>query len=264
MVEPRKPKNPLPRLLLPFTLLGAAVLLAGAGLWTLLDVPVQRFVIEGRLSDAERAELTGRLADADVGGILSTDLDAVLATVRTLPWVRSIGVRRAWPDALQLAIAREQPVAAWGEDAYVSASGKRLALPDEHPGLPRFDVQLASTQQAMSVFRLLDQLAQKAALSVRALRQDRQGQWRVTLDAADDSAGAVESMTVVLGAERLDERMRRFLKIYARSLADEGQRPVYADLRYANGVAIRLAPTVEAVADSADAGGDELLMAGVE
>ncbi len=256
MVEPRKRQLSLARLL-PLGLLATVLAGAGAGLWTLLDAPVQRFVIDGELSDAERAELTERLGAADIGGVLSTDLDGVLAAVRTLPWVRATGVRRAWPDALHVALEREQPVAAWGADAYVSASGRLLALPDEHSGLPRFDVALASTQQAMSVYRLLDQLAQQAALTVDALQQDRQGQWHVALT-GDDTA-----VLVVLGAERLDERMRRFLTIYERALAGEGQRPVYADLRYANGVAVRLAAEAEAVAE-ASADGGEVMMARVK
>ena len=253
--------------LLPWTLLVGVLAGGGVFLFALLDHPVERFVIDAELSQAERTVLMARLEQAQTTGVLSTDLDSLVRSVSGLPWVRTIGVRRAWPDALRITLTREQPVAAWGDAAYVSASGRLLALPDQHQGLPHFDVALASPQQAMNVYRLLYQLTSRVQLTLQALGQNAQGHWQVVLVGPGTPA---DGMTVALGATELDARMRRFLTIHEHELRNATRVAVYADLRYASGVAVRfeeLAVVDEELAESSAAEQQQdpaLVMAGVE
>ena len=216
------------RVMFMLTILSVALLMFAT--WYALDHPVSRFVVQGELSTAEQRMVREALAGADVGGVLSTDLDRVGAAVERLPWTRRVSVQRGWPDALVVTLDRARPVARWGETRYVSAAGQLLELPDEHRGLPQFDVQQNTPQQAMEVYRLLDQISARENLIVNRLSQNPQGEWTVHY---------ADGLQVLLGAEQLNERMHRFLLVYRRVLADGARHAAYVDARYANGVAVK-------------------------
>jgi cell division protein FtsQ len=82
----------------------------------------------------------------------------------------------------------------------------------------------------MEIYRLVQELASRSGLSVQSLSENALGEWRV---------GLADGLEVVLGAERLAERMQRFLFVHRFSLAQIGRQVEYVDARYANGVAVR-------------------------
>jgi cell division protein FtsQ len=216
------------KMMFALTLVSLSVLCVAV--WRVLDSPVRGFVIEGDLTALEQVEVEQALSVKPIAGVLSADLYEVSRRLEHLPWAREISVRRSWPDQLTVTLGRSRPVARWGEDQYVSAYGDLLSLPDEYLALPQFNVAVSSPEQAMQVYRLLDQIAAREALAIAGLQQNGQGEWEIDL---------LGGPIVRLGAEQLNERMHRFLLVYRRVLQD-GERPAeYVDARYANGVAVR-------------------------
>lgn len=218
------------RILIVF--LATVVVLAGYGLWVVLDVPVARLVVESELTPQERMEVEAHLSSEVLDGILSTSLVDIEKRLRALSWARDVQVRRVWPDSLIVNLERRSPVAVWGDGRYVSAAGDLLELADEHAGVPRFDVAVSSPQQAMEVYRLLDQSAGRMNLSIEQIQQNAQGGWQLTF---------TSGLSVALGAEFLSERMKRFLQVYERVLTTSDRAVAYVDARYPSGVAVRYA-----------------------
>jgi cell division protein FtsQ len=219
----------------------ASITVLCAGVWRVLDRPVRGFVIEGDLTKMERAELQRTLADQPVKGVLSTSLTEIASHVEQLPWTRQINVRRQWPDQLIVTMSIASPVVRWGEDLYLSAYGDLLALPDHYPGLPEFDVAIATPQQAMQVYRLLVQIAAREQLNIARLEQNEQGQWAINLS---------KGPRVLLGAEQLNERMHHFLLVHRRVLAEDTREVEYVDARYGNGVAVKFVDETTLQADA--------------
>ena len=52
------------------------------------------------------------------------DLDAARASLRRVPWVRSVALRRQWPHRLEVEIDEHQPLARWNEGALVNTHGE--------------------------------------------------------------------------------------------------------------------------------------------
>lgn len=229
----------------------SGLLITGVVVWKLLDRPVARVTIQGDLTELEQSVIRARLNDSALRGILSTNLSELLGELTELQWVRDISVRRVWPDTVQVALHRQAPVAAWGRDAYVSASGALLPLPDQHVDVPAFHVSLATPQQTMRVYRLVEQLAQREGLSLAELHQDQQGEWRAVMSQS--------GLSIFLGSQQISERMIRFLEVYAKELK-HSVRPVrYVDLRYASGAAVKFDDETQE-----SGSGEEILVAGVE
>jgi len=224
----------LSRLLISLSALSIAIL--SVGIWHVLDTPLRGFVIDGELSSAERAELQQVLTALPLDGVLSTPMASVTGAVSSLPWARNVNVRRQWPDKLVIGLRKAHPVARWGDSRYLSAYGDLLVLPDEYTGLPLFDVRLATPSQAMEVYRLLDEVLSPATLKISELSQNPQGEWRVHL-----ARGPV----VLLGSQRLKERMQRFMVLQLNILHTAERKALYVDTRYENGLAVRYEDAVE-------------------
>ena len=67
------------------------------------------------------------------------------------------------------------PVARWGEQDYLAASGEPMQLPGRHPDLPALWAHISSPQQAMEVYRLLQLYAARQNLQIVTLTESPQG-----------------------------------------------------------------------------------------
>jgi cell division protein FtsQ len=220
----------LNRIMLPLTV--ALLVIVVGGLWQMLDRPLERFVVKGDLTKLEQQSVEQLLLREQLDGILSTDLAAVTAALGELQWAREVTVRRVWPDALEVVLSRERPVARWLDEQYISASGNLLKLPDEYAGLPQFQVEVSTPEQAMEVYRLVAQMASRIELQINTLAQNAQGEWRVQFSSGPE---------LLLGAERLSDRMHRFVTLHRQVLTEHEQQASYVDARYTNGVAVKFA-----------------------
>lgn len=206
---------------------------AVAGIWHVLDRPVDTIVVSGEPTQAEREWVEQALSSVPLGGILSTDLEAIENQLITMGWTRQVTVRRHWPDRLEVRLHKVVPVARWGAQGYLAANGEPMELPDEHYDLPELSANISTPQQTMEVYRLLQLFASRLDLQIVTLSESSQGEWRV---------GFTDGMQVFLGARDVNARMQRFLRVYGNALRYQGQAVDYADARYTSGIAVRFKP----------------------
>lgn len=206
--------------------------LLGAGVmgWLALDQPIRVVRIEGELSAPERREVQAQIAGSLDGRLLTLDLEKLRHQVLGLSWPRTVSVRRVWPDSLEVVVSKQTVVARWADGGFLTPDGEIVTTPDAPVQVPTFECDLSSPKRAMEIYRLVQELASRAGLTVVSLSENALGEWRLDL---------ASGLEVMLGAERLAERMQRFLLVHRFSLAQIGRQVEYVDARYANGVAVR-------------------------
>jgi cell division protein FtsQ len=233
--------------------IGAALLMlaAAAALQWLARSPVftlRAIEVDGDLQRHSLAELRAHAMPRLAGNFFSLDLRRAQAVFEDLPWVRRAEVRRVWPDRLRVTLQEHQAAALWEGSAEAgSAAGlERLVnthgeLFDANPGEVEDDALPVLTGPAEGVgyaLALHGRLqAALAPLGVQVLRLQRSGRgaWRVELD----SGARVE-----LGRGSADEvlaRSERFVRTVGEVSARFNAPLQYADLRHADGYAVRLA-----------------------
>jgi len=244
----RSPISSLVALMAKLTAPLLIVLLAFAALmaWVELDAPISSVRVEGQLDEAERASIRQAVAaqlrsgsrrgtrgvrgkQSMPGGILSTDLDLLQQAIRDLSWPRHVTVRRLWPDGLVVSVDKEMVVAAW-RDAYLNTEGKVVQWPGARADLPIFDCQVSQPRAAMEIYQRLNDATAPVGLRIERLAQNELGEWTVNF---------ATGIKLILGAERLTQRVARFLVVYERELAQKEDLVEQVDARYANGVAVR-------------------------
>ena len=223
--------------------------LLGAGIlgWLALDRPIRVVHIEGELSAPERREVQAQIAGSLDGRLLTLNLEELRRQILGLSWPRAVSVRRVWPDSLEVKVSKQIVVARWADGGFVTPGGEIVTTPDAPAEVPTFECDLSSPKRAMEIYRLVQELASRSGLSVQSLSENALGEWRV---------GLADGLEVVLGAERLAERMQRFLLVHRFSLAHIGRQVEYVDARYANGVAVRWQQSGALLASTPDHGPD--------
>ncbi len=198
--------------------------------------------IEGEVARNSESTIRANAAHRLAGNFLTLDLQKGREAFEAVPWVRHAVVRRVWPNRLAVQLEEHQPAALWvaadGNDRLVNSFGEvfEANVGDvEDDLLPRLQGPEGSAPQMLAMLRrLLPVLQPLNAGELEQLSLSARGSWRVELD-----KGAV----VELGRGSEDEvlaRTQRFVATMPRVLA-QYQRPLEsADLRHADGFAVRL------------------------
>jgi cell division protein FtsQ len=207
---------------------------------------VKRVIVDtpnGGLKVVSSSQIHAAVAEALNGTLLSTDLKAVHQALQSIPWVKSVSVRRIWPNRLLVRIEEQQAVGTWGQGRLVNHVGEVFvgAAADHEDDcrlIPLFG-PAGSHALVLERARQLTQWLEPVKLSLVSLTLSEQYAWTAEL------SGGV---TLELGRDSLatpvEERVRMFVRTQPwlhERLAAKGEqgRLVRADLRYAIGYAFQ-------------------------
>jgi cell division protein FtsQ len=206
------------------------LLLAALTVVVAMNRPVRVVHVEAELNPVEQAQVREAIDGLLGQGMLTLDLDEIVATMRGLAWPRLVSVRREWPDGLVVTLIKETFVARWGERGAVNSAGEVFTDVEFPADLPTLRVAQAGATRAMQIFQMLQGVAAGTGESIVALEQDAAGEWHVELD---------DGFRVALGREQLTARLSRFLAVHLNVLRERAADVAWVDARYSNGVAVR-------------------------
>ena len=229
-----------------FLAIVALAVLASAGAcgWLAVDRPVRVVKVEGQLAESEAAQIRRRIGRVLESRLLTMDVAQLRERVMELSWPGEVSVRKVWPDTVVVRVSRRTVVARWADAGYLTPAGEIVSTPNGPVDVPEFDCALSSPREAMEIYRYLQGMATGVGLVIRRLSENEIGEWRLEFAERPDwrisgPGGAKTGPVVMLGADRLRERMQRFLVAWSRLLGQRAGEVDYVDLRYGNGIAVR-------------------------
>jgi cell division protein FtsQ len=225
-----------------FALAGVALVVRG-GAW-IAQRPAFAVGVVRLEGDLQRNNVTTVRANALPhlsGNFFTLDLEKARAAFEQVPWVRHATVRRVWPNRLVVTLEEHQPVALWAgdenSDKMVNSHGEvfEANVGDvEDESLPEFAGPEGSSAQVLAMYRRLLPVFQQLDAEVTGLELSGRGSWKVELD----SGAAIE-----LGRgseEEISERTARFVRTVPQVLRKYHAPLESADLRHAEGYAVKL------------------------
>ncbi len=244
---------------------GAAALLALAALAALFIADrlynpqhfrIEQIEVRGSLQRVDGARIKEVVHGALAGNYFSLDLPTVEARIEELPWVFSAAVRRRWPATVAVEVVEVQPVAMWGAQHWVHASGalvkrqtaaREAAEIDRDHGLIKAHLPVLFGPPSLQPvvwqgFQRWAGLFAEHGLGLRRLTLDARGLWRLEFAA---QAAVVDGAppALVMVAKRADAEAR--LASFVAALAQlRGEFPAMrsVDLRHPNGFAVGWTP----------------------
>lgn len=175
------------------------------------------------------------------GNFFGVDLRRTRAAFEAVPWVRRAVVRRVWPDRLVVRLEEHRAAALWqGEerdDRLVNTYGEVFVAnvgDVEDEALPTFGGPEGRSAEMLAMYRRLRPALEPLQVEIEQMVLSTRGSWRVLLD---------NGTTLELGRGSPPEvgaRTERFVRTIGQ-ITDRYRAPLeYADLRHADGYAVRL------------------------
>ncbi len=191
---------------------------------------IHRTVVTGALHQVDQA-LVAKMAQRIEGGLFTTDLVAAATELKSIPWVRSVHLRRVWPDTLEVQVEEQVPVAYWGDDDLLNTRGEVFAA--EYLGnLPHFAGPRDTGPEVLQAWQRFNSILQPSGHRIEELTMSERGGWMLVLE--DDSHW-------LLGRDQGAKRLSRLMAAWP-VLRQDGAIPAGStvDLRYPNGFAVHL------------------------
>ena len=164
------------------------------------------------------------------GTFFTVDLRGAQSAFEKLPWVRQVDLRRRWPNRLEVAIQEHRELARWGNTALVNHHGETFEGAS-NKRLPVFEGPDGSSPEVARNYLRFNRSLARIGRQVDSIQLSERRAWRLRLD---------DGTVIELGRDGVDGRLRTFVTVYGRSVAQLEGRTVYVDLRYANGFAVRV------------------------
>jgi cell division protein FtsQ len=211
-----------------------AMLAVAAVTWSIRQpaFALREVVIRGPLERVNPAHVEAVVREELKGTFFTLRLADARTSLASLPWVRAVALRRAWPLRLEVSVSEHEPLARWNDSALVNVQGETF-IADYDGELPQFTGPEGSAADVAARFREFAQALSPTGLTVAEIRRSERAAWELKTE----GAGA---MTLELGRVEPDARLARFVTYYPATIARlqrAGKRVDKVDLRYRNGFA---------------------------
>lgn len=164
-------------------------------------------------------------------GFFTMDMKVAEDKFVSLPWIKSVQLRKVWPDTLQVTVEEYEPLAYWGMNGVVSVEGQ-VFYPQQLPEMKWVKLQ-GPDEMAKDLTVLLqtyqEQLLKKALL-IEGMQLSERGAISLTLS---------DGLKVQLGKVHVEERLERLLNHIDVLKTHKSDQLAYVDLRYQNGFAAK-------------------------
>jgi cell division protein FtsQ len=202
---------------------------------------VARIQVSGDTQHNSAATLRANVLPRLKGNFFTLDLLQARLVFETVPWVRTAVVQRDFPNRLKVKLIEHVPAAFFGpegESRLVNSYGEVFdANPGDAPDdLPRLLGDAAQSKELLTAHIQLNAVLKPYEFAIDLLELTPRGSWHAELD---------NGATVELGRGELHELVER-LQRFAASMAQSAsqvrvnvQDLDFADLRYANGFAVK-------------------------
>jgi len=217
--------------LMAFAVAGAQLLLRSA------LFPLREMTVHGALAHTTRAQIEHAAQGRVDGNFFAVDLAQVRAALEALPWVRSVEVRRVWPDRLEVTLEEHVALARWAGGGLVNVQGERFAG-ESDAELPQFAGPPGSEDEVTRRFRRFGEILVPLAVVPERVTLSPRYAWRLRL---------ADGLAIELGRDApndpVEARLARLVAAYPQTLGRMPRKHDHVDLRYPNGFALRLADT---------------------
>ncbi len=229
---------------------------------------IEQIEVRGQFREVNAERVKESVETALQGNYFSASLEHIETAIKELPWVFDASIRRQWPSTLVVEVEEVQPIAEWGTDQWLNASGDLVSRESSDQQLPALSGPVSMQETVWKMFQEWHGKFASHGLSLDRLRFDERELWYLTLSltalAIDRSALAkteeessplsvtisaesgetgpahdyLAEVTMIVDNADATPRINRLIKALNSQLIAEFPSMKSIDLRYPNGFAI--------------------------
>lgn len=229
----------LKRIAVVLLVLAPVLLVSASYIW--LSRPENLTIVAVKISSSDRVNGLRYLSNEELNPIVEPfvktnlfmlDAKGLEEELEFNPWVYSASLTKIWPKKLEVTIYEERPIAFWGEGSMLNEYGEIIdaELPDKVGQLPILFSPEDNGRMMVENYLKVQQWTRDFPVKIVEFREDARGSWQLKLE---------NGLTVNIGREEQEKRLRRFVVGYKRELAENIEKIHTVDLRYTNGFAVK-------------------------
>lgn len=204
------------------------------GLKTFKSVPPAKIHIDATgLSAMQYQSLTQTVDNAKVGSFYSADLQNIRDDILTLPWVDEVRVVREWQRGIVIHALARQPVARFGSEKLVDATGYVYPPVDENvlkdAGLTQLQGEVEKAEVIMQMMQQVNVWFEPLDMSVDDIILTPRMTWLIRFD---------NGMRMIVDGEGTAQKLVNVSQLLQKQLAKKTANIQVMDLRYKNGFVI--------------------------
>jgi len=210
-------------------------------------LPIKNVEVKSEFNHITEKQIQKIMAENDLGGFFDTDVHAITESMRQLAWLKTVTVRRVWPDTLQLEITERRAIAYWNKSGLLTVDGTVFSpAAESYPsGLPHLSGPTGTEKNVLKNYITLNADLQRLDLNINELKLDKRRAWTVRLE---------DGTELDLGRKKINDRMQRFISVYRDYIVTRKNEIDVVDLRYTNGFAVRWKKNLKKLAAKAQLG----------
>ena len=196
------------------------------------NLTIKSVEVTGDLSVLNKKQLQPIIESYAKTNLYLLDVDGLEKKIESNPWVHSASMTHVWPDKLTVRIYEQQPVAYWGDKAMLAENGEiiKAVLAEKSNDLPLLYSPENKGRNMATGFLKIRKMMKGFPVKLVEFKEDARGSWKIKLE---------NGMTLKVGREHQEKRLKRFMVAYQESLKDVVEKISVVDLRYTNGLAVK-------------------------
>lgn len=194
-------------------------------------LPIKHVRIEGAFQYIAKDKVKQVLKGQLVNGLYNADIQLIQRSVKQLPWVKRVRVKRVWPDAINIKIDEQVPVVRWGSNGLLNKKGEFFS-PDNmsvFESLPLLMGPRGNEKKLLEVMKGLMISLQDRGMQLAEFHVNERRTWRLKLRS---------EMDLILGRNEPLQKFQLFLKTFELIGKEQEKQVAVVDLRYPNGYAL--------------------------
>jgi cell division protein FtsQ len=173
------------------------------------------------------------------GNYFSVDTGKIIKALHALPWVEKVRLRRQWPDTLMINIEEHQPIARWGEEKWLTTTGKLVSLPlPANIVLPQLSGPITQVDRVWPKYQKWAALFARYGIRLRSMNLSRQHLYTLNLEYTTRRDNLVKGFSMILSESNSDQQLNAFLESRRLALIEYPGLIKTVDLRYPSGFSI--------------------------
>ena len=194
-------------------------------------LPVRYVRIEGAFQYIAKDKIKQVLTGEVNNGLYNADIQQIQASVKQLPWIESVRVKRVWPDAIVIRIIEQTPVVRWRGEGLLSQHGE-VFVPDnisEFSQLPFVSGPVGNEKKLLEIMKGLEVALNDKQMELVEFHVNERRAWSIKLQ---------NGVKIILGRNEPLSKFQRFLKTVPLLGEEQVEKVAVVDLRYSNGYAL--------------------------
>lgn len=200
---------------------------------------IRKITLTGDAAHVDRKQLQTSVVDMIKGNYFSLNSANIAKAISSLPWVDTVRLRRQWPDTLMIDIEEYQPIAHWGEEQWLTTTGKLVTLPlARNVVLPQLDGPQNSVDRVWETYQKWSALFARNGIRLRKMKLSKQHLYILNLEYTTYQENAPKGFEMILAEDNGDQQLQIFLSSRSQALIEFPRLIKTVDLRYPSGFSV--------------------------